>query len=206
MSKKVVILIVSLILVNVAGTFWAITGKGTSSSQKVSNVLLPEPILLRPFELTDHYNNAFNLIRFKDKWTFLFFGYTHCPDICAPAMAILGDVYKQLAIKQRDIAQTTQIVFVSVDSERDGTKKLMDFVEYFGPFLGVRGEKAEIDKFIAQFQGTYMKQPGEKPDEYTVVHPSRFYLIDPYARLVGTFGQPQVPEDIITEYLKVRSN
>lgn len=204
MSRRIVVLIVSLILLNIAGTFWAIMGKG--NSPKLDNVLLPESVLLRPFQLADHYGNPFDLMQFKDKWTFLFFGYTHCPDICAPAMAILGDVYKQLAIKQPDIAKNTQVVLVSVDSERDTNKKLADFVGYFGPFLGVRGEKAQIDGFIAQFKATYMKQPGEKLNEYTVIHSGRFYLVDPQARLRASFAQPQVPEDIIKQYLAIREN
>jgi len=201
MSKKVIFIIVGVILLNVAATFWVITGKGKPS--ELDNVLVAEPTLLRPFQLIDHTGQVFDLMRFKDKWTFMFFGYTHCPDICAPALAILGDIYKQLAIKKPEIAKKTQVIFVSVDSERDSAKKLGDFVNYFGPFLGIRGEKAEIDAFIAQFQAMYMKQPGEKPDEYTVVHPSRFYLIDPQARLRATFSQPQVPEDIINQYLKI---
>lgn len=204
MSRKIVVLIVGLILLNVAGTFWAITGKGKPSQNYLDNVLLPEPILLRPFQLVDHYGNAFSLMNFKDKWTFLFFGYTHCPDICSPAMAILGDVYKQLAIRQPDIAKNTQVIFVSVDFERDTAKKLADFAEYFGPFLGIRGEKAQIDGFIAQFNATYMKQPSEKSNDYTIVHSGRFYLVDPQAQYRASFAQPQVPEDIITQYLKIR--
>ena len=86
MSKKVIFIIVGLILLNVAGTFWVISSKG--KRPELDNVLLAEPTILRPFQLTDHDGKAFDLMRFKDKWTFMFFGYTHCPDICAPALAI----------------------------------------------------------------------------------------------------------------------
>src|SRR3979490_1943542 len=80
--------------------------------------LFPDPKPLTAFAFTDHENRAFDLSRLKGKWSFLFFGYTHCPDICPTTLAILARTHEEI-VKTTAAAHDLQFVFISVDPSRD---------------------------------------------------------------------------------------
>ncbi len=95
-------------------------------SQELMAVLRQNPAPLKPFELLDQNEQLINEQTFKDKWSFVFFGYTSCPDICPTTLQVLNSVTDILASKNEALLQNTQVVFVSVDPERDTTAKLAD--------------------------------------------------------------------------------
>ncbi|MBL4647786.1 MAG: SCO family protein, partial [Gammaproteobacteria bacterium] len=109
---------------------------------ELNATVLTHPRLLRPFHLVDEHNGAFTNKSLKGHWSILYFGYTHCPDICPTTLALLNQVI--LKIKQAK-QPVPQVVFVSVDPQRDKPKALGTYVHYFNPeFVGVTGKETAL--------------------------------------------------------------
>ena len=92
--------------------------------------LFPDPKPLTAFALTDHQNRLFDLASLKGKWSFLFFGFTHCPDVCPTTLAVLARARDNIA-RNTVGAKDIQFVFISVDPNRDTASKLRQYVGYF---------------------------------------------------------------------------
>src|SRR6266851_4778405 len=112
--------------------------------------LFPAPKPLAAFAFTDHENRVFDLSRLKGKWSFLFFGYTHCPDICPTTLATLVREHENIVQSAAD-AKDVHFVFISVDPNRDTAGKLRQYVTYFDTsFLGVTGDNAQLGNLAGQ--------------------------------------------------------
>lgn len=134
----------------------------------------------RDFSLTDPQGRARSLAEFKGKVVTLFFGYTQCPDVCPTSLATMAQVVKALG-KDGD---KVQVLFVTVDPERDTPALLGEYVPSFDPrFLGLRGDAATIAAVAKEFKIFYQKQPGSRPDTYTMDHTAGTYVYDPQGRL-----------------------
>ncbi len=92
--------------------------------------LFPDPKPLTAFALTDHQNRVFDLSRLKGKWSFLFFGFTHCPDLCPATLAILARARENIA-KNAVGAEDVEFIFISVDPNRYTISRLRQYVGYF---------------------------------------------------------------------------
>ncbi|MBF0272862.1 MAG: SCO family protein [Magnetococcales bacterium] len=177
--------------------------------QDLVGVMLPSPRELQPFTLTDQENRPFGPERLLKKWTFLFFGYTHCPDVCPVSMGILAEVYALLE-KQPGGLSALQGIFVSVDTERDTTELLKAYVPYFHPdFLGVTGTPEAIRAFAKQLGAYYLLPPkSDNGDESQLIsHSSVFFLLGPKGQFVALF-QPQMhqPAIIAELFVKIRKH
>lgn len=163
---------------------------------------------LADFELKGADNKKLGLNELKGKWSFVFFGYTQCPDVCPLTMGILGQAFK-LIEKNPDAYQDIQGVFISVDPKRDTPELLKDYVSYFSnKFTGVTGDSAQLDAFSRQMSALYTihpKEPGKPGDAYQVTHNSTVFLVDPQGRLYGRFPPPQLPQEIAEVFLKIRT-
>jgi protein SCO1/2 len=169
-------------------------------------VLRPDFRLLHPFKLTDHNNAVFNEERFQGKWSFVFFGYTSCPDICPTTLHVLSSVQTLLEDETDDDPANRQVVFISVDPERDTTKILATYMSYFNTsFIGATADKTEIDRLARQFGAGYVLEPETSPGQYLVAHTSAIFLVGPLGRLVATFSQPHYPATITSQYEKIRT-
>ena len=141
------------------------------------------------FKLTDHHGVRRTLADFRGKVVVLFFGYVHCPDVCPTTMADLAQVMTKLG---KD-ADRVQVLFVTVDPERDTRELLSQYVPAFSPtFLGLSGDKAATEAAARAFEVVYQKQPSKTG--YNVDHSSGAFLIDPKGRvrLLAPFGQQSV--------------
>jgi protein SCO1 len=153
----------------------------------------------KEFALTDHTGKPRTLADFSDKAVVIFFGYTRCPDVCPTTMAEL----KQVLGKLGSDAQRVQVLFVTVDPERDTQALLAQYVPAFDPgFLGLYGDLAATQKVAREFKVFYQKVPGSKPDSYTMDHTAASYVFDPQGRLrllvkMGSGGEALV-EDLKT--------
>lgn len=169
-------------------------------------VLRPDFRLLHPFKLTDHNDTIFNEERLQGKWSFVFFGYTSCPDICPTTLHVLSSVQTLLDDAAGDIPTDRQVVFISVDPERDTTKILATYMSYFNTgFIGATADKTEIDKLARQFGAGYVLEPETSQGQYLVAHTSAIFLVDPLGRLVATFSQPHYPATITSLFEKIRA-
>lgn len=134
----------------------------------------------KDFALVDHTGKTRTLADFRGKAVVVFFGYTHCPDVCPTTLAELKMVKEQLGPD----AERLQVLFVTVDPDRDTQDVLARYVPAFDPgFIGLRGDAAATAKVAKDFKVFYQKVPGSKPDNYSVDHTAGSYVFDPQGRL-----------------------
>jgi protein SCO1/2 len=132
------------------------------------------------FHLTDHTGKARALADFRGKIVILFFGYTHCPDVCPVTMAQLALMMKQLGAD----AKRVQVLFVTLDPERDSRELLAQYVPAFNPdFLGLYGDMAATQGTAKSFRVFYQKQPGKTADSYSIDHTAGTFVFDTQGRL-----------------------
>jgi protein SCO1 len=166
--------------------------------------LLPDPKPLAAFAFTDHENRVFDLSRLRGKWSFLFFGYTHCPDVCPTTLATLARAHENMA-KSTAGARDVQFVFISVDPNRDTAGKLRQYVTYFDTtFLGVTGDNAQLGKLADQLGATYQLAITPGVENYPVYHTAAVFLVDPRARYHAVFAPPLDAEGISRRFEVLR--
>lgn len=172
--------------------------------------VLEVPVSLPPFSLTDHKGLPFTLDNLSRKWTFMFFGYTNCPDVCPVALVDLNDVYHNLVGKgdliEKEYQINTQVVFVTVDPQRDTVEQLKEYIPYFNKdFIGVTG-KPEVIASLAHPMGVaYRRVTGSnKEDDYLIDHTASFMLVDPLGRLRAIFSPPHDPKQIADDFRNIR--
>jgi len=138
--------------------------------------VLPAPTPLPEFSLIDQYGDVVNAETFRNRWSLVFFGFTHCPDICPATLQILATARKELEAAGQD--PLPQIVLVSVDPERDGPEQLRKYVEYFGKDnLGVTGNIDELRKLTSGL-GIYFEKQSGTGDDYAVDHSAAVLLMN----------------------------
>ena len=149
--------------------------------------LLETPRNIGEFVLIDHHGNPFNPGRLEGQWTLVFFGFTHCPDICPTTMTFLNTFLESLEGTE---AQDPQVVMVSVDPARDTVQQLADYMPYFNPdFIGVTGEFLDIHRFATKLNTPFRKVMDED-GSYQVDHSSNIVLINPRGDYHGFFRAP----------------
>jgi protein SCO1/2 len=127
------------------------------------------------FSLTDHQGQARTLEDFRGKLVLLFFGYTQCPDVCPTTLSEMAQVMKLL---DKD-ADKVQVLFVTLDPERDTPALLSRYVPSFYPsFLGLVGDKAATDEVVKEFKLFVQKIPAKTGSGYTIDHTAGSYLFD----------------------------
>ncbi len=206
-SKKIpigTIVIFGFFLLVMAATY--MLTKPPERPAELEGVLRPDFRLLQPFKLTDHNNTVFNEKRLQGKWSFVFFGYTSCPDVCPATLYVLNSVHGLLVDETGKIPDDMQVIFISVDPARDTTEKLADYVTYFNKnFIGTTADKTEIEKLARHFGAGYIFEEETSAGVYNVSHTSAIFLIDPYGRLVAAFSQPHQPATIVSLYKKIQT-
>lgn len=148
----------------------------------------------KDFSLTDHNGKARTLSDFKGKAVVIFFGYTQCPDVCPTTMAEMATVMKQLGT----LSDKVQVLFVTVDPERDTQALLAAYVPNFDHrFLGMYGDAAATAKVAKDFKVYYQKVPGKTPGSYTMDHTAGSYVFDPEGRIRLFLRHGQGAEPIV---------
>ncbi len=173
----------------------------SESPPELLGVIRPEPKMLEPFVFSDQFGRVFRKDNVMDKWTFMFFGYTQCPDVCPMTLSVLSQVYDRI-----DGADDAQVLFVSVDPDRDTPKVLKEYVGFFNDkFIALTGEKDNIDGFVEQIGAGYLLEEESSPGEYLVNHTSAIFLVDPRGRLVAAFSQPHDANTILEQFKNIRA-
>ena len=152
----------------------------------------------RDFALVDASGAPRTLADFRGKAVVLFFGYTQCPDVCPTTMAELAQVMKRLGPD----ADRVQVLFVTVDPDRDTAALLAQYVPAFDArFIGLRGDAEATQRTAKEFKVIYQKQPGKTPGSYTVDHSAGTFIFDPKGRLRLFVNYGQGP-DVFTHDLR----
>ena len=158
--------------------------------------LFDTPRALGDFFLVDHNAEPFTQSALMGHWTLVFFGFTHCPDICPTTMAEPAELKAQLADTE---AQDARVAMVSVDPARDTPERLADYVPYFhSDFLGVTGEFADILSFAQRLNAPFRKV-SEPEGAYQIEHSANVMLINPRGDYHGFFRAPlDIPKMRVT--------
>ncbi|AMP03044.1 SCO family protein [Collimonas pratensis] len=146
----------------------------------------------RDFALTDHTGKPRTLADYKGKVVVVFFGYTQCPDVCPTTMVEMANVLKEMG----PLASKVQVLFVTIDPERDTQELLSKYVPAFDPsFVGLYGDAAATEKVAKEFRVFYQKVPGKTPGSYSMDHTAGSYVFDPdgHIRLFIRHGQGPEP-------------
>lgn len=166
MKLKSIYILIMLVVLAITGTLLATKNAATGDDRKTGPIG-------GDFTLSGA-SGPVTLSDFDGKLKLLFFGYTHCPDVCPLTMANVKVGLKQLPEEMRNQVQT---VFISVDPERDTPDHLNEYVHFFDPnFVGLTGTKEEIDQVVRQYGAFYRIEKGDGKN-YTVSHSARVYLI-----------------------------
>lgn len=163
--------------------------------------LWPPPPSLAPFALTDASGAAFGPDRLQGRWSLVFFGFTHCPDVCPTTLAALGTAMGRL--REAAGGDAWQVVFVSVDPTRDTPEAIGRYVSGFGPGVtGVTGSDDALAALTRQLGVVYMRV-GDGED-YQVDHSAQVLMLDPQARLVGVLSPPHAGSAIAERARAIR--
>lgn len=159
--------------------------------------VLPRPVELPEFVLEDHRGESFSRERLTGRTSLVFFGFTSCPDICPLTLQRLVSMRSRLAESGED--SIPEIVFVSVDPERDTREKIAAYAAAFGDGLtGLRGPLEQIDG-LAGALGAYHARP-ESDDGYTVEHSSAVFVVDDQGRYHAVFSSPTDVDALVDDW------
>ena len=153
--------------------------------------LLPAPADLSEFSLQDQDNNLFERGSFEGRWSLVFFGFTHCPDVCPITLQVLSNARQQLLAEGHN--ELPRIVLVSVDPERDTPEILARYVTHFGDdTIGLTGELAEVRK-LTDGLGVFFEKSGND-ENYSVDHSAVVIVVNPDGQFHALFGAPHEAE------------
>jgi protein SCO1/2 len=154
------------------------------------------------FTLTDHTGKPRTLADFKGKVVVVFFGYTQCPDVCPTTMAEMATVMQKLG----PLADQVQVLFITLDPERDTQQLLANYVPAFDKrFIGLRGTPEQTAKTAKEFKVFYSKVPGTSPGTYTIDHTAGSYVFDRDGRLRLFIRHGQGPDPIVHDLRQLLS-
>ncbi len=185
---RVALALAALLIVAAGGLFfyaWRAGPNGGPSSVLASAIG-------GPFHLIDQNGKPFTDADLKGKWHFVFFGYTHCPDVCPTTLNELSLALDKLGERSGEVG----VVFISVDPERDTPRALKSYVASFdAPVVALTGSADEVREAAKAYRVYYAKHP--LPDgSYDMDHSAVIYLMDPQGRLAATFTPDSSAEAI----------
>jgi len=157
-------------------------------------MLQPRPI--GEFELVDQNGQPLTRKAFEGRWSLVFAGFTHCPDVCPTTLATLAKLKTRLHERNSEL----QVLFLSVDPERDTPALLAQYVGHFDPgMIGATGSKEQIDRLCADLGLAYIRNLGTA-GEYTVDHSAALVLVDPQAQIAAYFQPPFDLDGLVADF------
>ena len=158
---------------------------------------------LPEFQLVDHNNQSLGNSQLSGKWSLMFFGYTNCPDICPTSLQTLGNMMN--AIDDSDVRNSIQVIFVSVDPERDSPEILKSYVQYFNEdFIGATAPLTELNRLTTVIGIRHSRdKASESASSYDVSHSSAIILINPAVEFAGIFSAPHNAQAMARDLVKI---
>ena len=175
-----------------------------SPKEMVNNgaIMFSTPREIAPLKLIDEQGNAFDKEQLKGQWTLVFFGFTHCPDICPTTLTVFNRLSETLL--DSPFAEDTQFLLVTLDPARDTPEKLAEHVGFFGSDIrAVTGEFLDIHRFAKGVNIAFQKIV-EDDGDYTVDHSGNIVLINPQGHYHGFFKPPIKHDQLSLTYKSVR--
>lgn len=183
MSRAMKLVLSAWVVAIVAGIAWVVADLGGGA-----------PAIGGPFSLVDHNGKSVTDQDFRGKPTIIYFGFAYCPDVCPTSLLLMQTGVDQLGPAA---AGKVNLVFITVDPERDTPATLKEYVAQFGPtMVGLTGTPAQVAAAAKAFRVYYQKVPGKDAAPYLMDHSSIFYLMDRNGRFVKHFTHQAKAEDI----------
>ena len=220
LADKHVFLIIFLVAIAAGLGLWLGSQVQTSSSAQLpaaaadasvnphaykSLLVYPAAKTILPFSLKKSDGTEFTLAQLQGHWTLLSFGFTSCPDVCPTTLTELSAVFGILKLPSLQAA-AAQIVFVSIDPERDTPENLASYVTHYNPaFIAATGDTPALTAFATNLGAVFEKEAnGPGPQDYTMAHTASIFLINPQGQLAAIarpveqslFDWPQLRNDV----------
>ncbi len=188
-----------------------------------SAFMLPQAATITDFDLSHVEQGAYNIEDARGKWSLLFFGYTHCPDVCPTELFMLAEMMRGIESNADDELEPPQVVFISVDPQRDSLKHLQDYTAFYHPsFIGVTGEPSTIDR-LCESVGVFYERvyhlngkqlildesgtvPAGLENSYLINHSASIFLVNPAGKLHAIFTSPHDPSTMIRDLAAIQAS
>jgi protein SCO1/2 len=180
-----------LICVTAAGAAAALYWRHPPPVELATGTIISPSRQLPDFSLIDHQGRAFGNANLRGHWTFMFFGYTNCPDFCPTTLSTLAALNQRL--RTDNAAVVPQVIFVSVDAKRDTPQQLAKYVPYFDPqFIGLTAASQSAIETVARQMGVAVAigPATDKDGNYTVDHSAQVFVFDPGGKLAAVLSGP----------------
>ncbi len=205
-EKLIVAVLIAAAVIGVAlagSGYWALWKSRNSLTEdpfRTSLIAFPERKPLAEFILVDDEKGVFNLQSLESRWSFIFFGFMYCPDICPTTLYDLSSLKHEI-IAQGINEAAIQFVFISVDPARDKAAKIRRYVQYFDPaFLGATGSIGQLTNLTRQLGAPFRSERETASNVYEVHHSSAVYLVDPLGRYAGIISPPFVVSEVAAQF------
>ncbi len=193
---------VALALAALALGFTVYWWRPTTPPPQISGYVLPEPRPLPNVALVDDAGASFAPADFAGHWSFLFFGYTYCPDVCPLTLVELANLKALLAAQLPD--EATAYYLVSVDPGRDTPARLREYVAYFDPaFRGLTGSLDALHELAQSVGSVFFVPEGQASDAYLVSHSSSIVLLAPDGKQYAVFTAPHDPARLAADFAAI---
>ena len=206
MKQQTLILVLAGTVAAASGLWLALQQQQADSTPTVVansvSTLLPQPKPLSEFLLEDGQGRPFGVDQFKGAWDLVFFGFTHCPDICPTSLATMAkarSILNDAGVPSKDLPRLN---FISVDPIRDKTADIANYAAYFkADIRAATGSKQELDNLSRQLGVVaYVPPDATEQGNYNVDHSAAIIIIDPQARYAGIYSAPHVATDIADDF------
>ncbi|MBL0027776.1 MAG: SCO family protein [Rhodanobacteraceae bacterium] len=161
----------------------------------------PQARTLSPFSLDAADGQPIDATRLAGKYQLVFFGFTHCPDVCPTALAVMREIDRGLPAAKLD--GRVGFLFVSVDPERDDLKTLGEYAKFFSPnILAATADHERLGTLTRAMGVLYVREQTESPD-YNVDHSAAVFVLDTESRLIGRFSPPLDPAKMLADLQRI---
>jgi protein SCO1 len=187
-----------LVVIGIGAIVYWHHGEPNPPANLATGTLIIPGRALKDFSLIDHHARALGRTQLRGHWSLLYFGYSHCPDVCPVTLATLAQFVKQL--RQVPTAPEPSVIFISVDPERDTPAQLAAFVPYFdSAFLGASAEPAQLRPLLRDL-GIALGKPNGAKGEYTIDHSGAVIVIAPDVSIRAVLTGPLTAAALQTDW------
>jgi protein SCO1 len=182
---------------NDALTMWS------AAPTELQPILWPEPRPVSEFTLENQHGDAFTHTDLQGRWSFLFFGYLECPDVCPTTLHVMRELRAQL--EASGVADDYQFVFISVDPGRDTPARIGSYLDHFdSAFVGVSGPAPELERLARSVAVKYVEVVDADSGSRAIDHTSSLLVVDPLGRITAAFPPPHRPDRMRGQFEQLR--
>ena len=201
-SAKITAVAVAVAAMALGLAAWLFLAAREPALPKIRGYVLATPRELPAVDLVDEHGAPFTRAAFAGHWSFVYFGYTYCPDVCPLTLVELAKLKQTLAAG--DLAHRTEYYLVSVDPKRDTPARLREYVAYFDPDLrGLSGSVKDLATLAKATETVFEVPDAPADDNYLVGHSSNVVLLDPEGRVHAIFTPPHDPSVLAADFTEV---